>query len=60
AHATGGPRDPSLLMTLDALRAELPGLELPVAQEIERDMIEGQYHRGPAAVVQVVGRKGEA
>jgi SAM-dependent methyltransferase len=60
ANATGGPRDASLLMTLDALRAELAGLELLVAQEIDRDMIEGQYHRGPAAVVQVVGRKGGA
>lgn len=53
---TGGPKDVALLMTLAALREELVGLELLVAREIERAVIEGNGHTGRAAVVQVVGR----
>ena len=54
---TGGPRDVTLLMTRDALVRELSGLEFVVAQEVEREVIEGVLHKGRAAVVQVVGRK---
>ncbi len=54
---TGGPRDVELLMTSDALRQELAGLEFIVAREVEREVNEGPLHHGPAAVVQVVGRK---
>ena len=54
---TGGPKDPSLLMTLSVLREELAGLEFLVAQETERDVIEGQGHTGRAAVVQILARR---
>jgi SAM-dependent methyltransferase len=57
-HRTGGPRDVTLLMTREALVTELAGLDLLVAQEIEREVNEGVLHQGMAAVVQVVGRKG--
>lgn len=57
-HRTGGPRDVTLLMTREALVSELAGLDLLVAQEIEREVNEGVLHQGMAAVVQVVGRKG--
>ncbi len=57
AFETGGPKDPALLMRLDDLRAELAGLDLSVAREIERDVVEGSGHRGRAAVVQVIGLK---
>ncbi len=54
---TGGPRDPALLVTLESIRRELAGLELEIGREIERDVTEGKYHGGRAAVVQVVARR---
>jgi hypothetical protein len=45
-------------MTRESLVSELAGLDLLVAQEIEREVNEGVLHKGTAAVVQVVGRKG--
>lgn len=56
-HGTGGPSNPELLPTLDALRAELAGLEFAHAVALERDVQEGQFHRGRSAVVQVRARK---
>ncbi len=54
-YRTGGPSAPELLMTLDALRGELRGLDLVHAVEVEREVEEGRLHRGIAAVVQIVG-----
>jgi hypothetical protein len=45
-------------MTRKALVSELAGLDLLVAQELEREVNEGRLHMGMAAVVQLVGRKG--
>lgn len=57
-HRTGGPvNQPELLMRLEDLRLEFPGLELVVARELERDVAEGSGHRGRGAVVQLVARK---
>lgn len=57
AYRTGGPKDPALLMSLEVLREEFEGLDLAVARETERDVIEGIGHTGRGAVVQVLGRK---
>ena len=54
---TGGPSSAYLLPTLDALRAELAGLDLLHAAEIEREIHEGTLHNGQSAVVQVVARR---
>jgi 2-polyprenyl-3-methyl-5-hydroxy-6-metoxy-1,4-benzoquinol methylase len=54
---TGGPPTEDLLMTLSALKHELKGLRFIHAQEIERDVIEGKFHTGRGAVVQVVAVK---
>ena len=51
---TGGPPVAELTMTLAALRTELAGLEFRHAVEFERDVLEGRYHTGRGAVVQVV------
>jgi SAM-dependent methyltransferase len=56
-RGTGGPSSAELLQTLDALRAELAGLELLHAVEIERDIREGSHHDGLSAVVQVIARR---
>jgi SAM-dependent methyltransferase len=51
---TGGPKSRELLMELEALRQELHGLRFEIARETDREIIEGRYHRGRAAVVQVL------
>lgn len=55
---TGGPvQQPELLMRLDDLRTEFPGCELAIARELERDVLEGDHHRGRSAVVQLLARR---
>jgi SAM-dependent methyltransferase len=54
---TGGPKSRDLLMELEIIRQELPGLRLEVAREIEREVAEGKYHKGAAAVVQILAVK---
>jgi SAM-dependent methyltransferase len=54
---TGGPREAALCMTEAGLRAELAGLDVVVARECIRTVIEGRFHTGEAAVVQFLARK---
>jgi SAM-dependent methyltransferase len=54
---TCGPKSRELLMELEIIRQELPGLRLEIGREIEREVVEGQYHRGIAAVLQVLAVK---
>jgi SAM-dependent methyltransferase len=56
-HATGGPKNLDLLMDLDVVRQELPGLRFEIAREIERPVVEGKYHGGTAAVIQILAVK---
>lgn len=55
--ATGGPPTADLMMDLQSLNVELEGLELLRAEEKVREVIEGKYHTGQGAVVQVLARK---
>ena len=57
AFDTGGPKAPELLMTLAGLRQELSGLQLLIAREVERDVVEGRGHTGRGAVVQILARR---
>lgn len=57
ALGTGGPPVPELTMTLDALREELDGLIFTHAVEFEREVLEGRFHTGKGAVVQLVAVK---
>ncbi|MEZ4701991.1 MAG: class I SAM-dependent methyltransferase [Rhodothermales bacterium] len=54
---TGGPPDVDRLMRLADLKTELDGLTFEVGRELERDVIEGRFHGGRGAVVQVFARK---
>lgn len=61
-HEIGGVGGPpasqkGMLMSLDALKEELNGLEFLIGVELERHISEGKYHHGESAVVQVVARK---
>jgi SAM-dependent methyltransferase len=57
ALRTGGPKDPDLMPTLAQLREEFSGLVFEHACELEREVQEGDGHRGPSAVVQVLARR---
>jgi SAM-dependent methyltransferase len=54
---TGGPADDDRLVNLERLKPELGALEWILAREVDREVIEGRYHTGRAAVVQLVARK---
>ncbi len=56
-YRTGGPPVEEMMMTLESLREELEGLEWLHAQELVRDVQEGEFHHGTGAVVQLIGRK---
>lgn len=56
-YRTGGPQDAALTMQLEDLEREFAGLEFEHALETEREVLEGKYHHGHAAVVQLVARK---
>lgn len=56
-RGTGGPQEPLLCVAADNLREELAGLEFVHLLETEREVNEGAYHRGLAAVTQLVARK---
>ena len=56
-RGTGGPSDPEMMMSLDRLKEELPGLEWVAAEEKEREVREGSFHTGLASVVQFIGRR---
>lgn len=56
-YGTGGPPDPTRLMTLADLRDDLQGLELEVGREGEREIREGRSHVGPSHTVQVAARR---
>ncbi len=54
---TGGPAVAEMTMSLDALQQELEGLVLKHAVELERNIVEGRFHTGIGAVVQVIAVK---
>ncbi len=51
-RGTGGPPTAELLVEPEALRVELAGLRIERLEEKERDVQEGQLHRGVSSVVQ--------
>ncbi len=56
AHTSGGPRDPAMLFSEEALRSDLTDADL---LEIRRDEVvldESPLHRGPAVVLRVTAR----
>jgi 2-polyprenyl-3-methyl-5-hydroxy-6-metoxy-1,4-benzoquinol methylase len=54
---TGGPPVEAMLYTEQLVRSELAGLSFERLEEVERDVVEGRFHHGRAAVLQVVARK---
>lgn len=56
-YGTGGPKDPTWMLTTELLRSELPTLDPLHQAEIERDVIEGKGHTGLAKVCQWIAQK---
>ena len=56
-YGTGGPPTAEMTMKLDSLYNELAGLNFIHAVEMDRDVVEGKFHTGKGAVVQLVARK---
>lgn len=54
---TGGPKDPDLLMTADAIVSEFPNCDVILCREIEREVVEGEFHTGLASVIQFIAKK---
>jgi hypothetical protein len=57
AYGTGGPKDPSWLMTEESVKVEFPGIQWTVLRSTVRSVHEGRGHQGESAVVQAFGRK---
>lgn len=56
-HGTGGGNSADVMQTKASLSRELSGLKFDHLIEIERDVVEGIYHTGMAAVVQAIAVK---
>ncbi|MCG6950228.1 MAG: class I SAM-dependent methyltransferase [Acidobacteria bacterium] len=56
-YGTGGPKSRDLLMDLNVIRQELPGLRFEVAREVEREITAGKYHGGIGSVLQILAVK---
>ena len=56
-YKSGGPRDAALLMTPNMLQQDFTGLDIVENTELITQLEEGDYHRGPAAVVRFHGIK---
>ena len=54
---TGGPKDPDMLMTAVDIQKEFSNCEVLLCHEIEREVVEGEFHTGMACVVQFIGKK---
>ena len=57
AFHSGGPRSVDMLYEPEAFRSELPGLDVELLEERERQVDESELHRGLSAVVRVVARR---
>lgn len=56
-YKTGGPPTAEPMMTLSTLEEELAGLKFVHGKELVREVVEGKYHTGKGAVVQVLASK---
>lgn len=57
-HGTGGGTNTDTMQSRQSLSTELAGLKFKHLSELERDVVEGIYHTGLGAVVQMIAEKG--
>lgn len=56
-RGTGGPPDADMLMARADLEQDFANCQVLLSREIERDVVEGIFHTGPACVLQFIARK---
>ncbi len=56
-YKSGGPPVLEMLYSADMLRIDFAGGEILLLEELVTELTEGQYHRGPGAVVRLVLRR---
>ncbi len=56
-YETGGPKDEKHLVACDELKAMFNNFEILLAEELEREIYEGDYHTGKASVTQFIARR---
>ena len=56
-YKTDGPPTAEFMMTLEDLEEELQGLNFEYGVELDGDVVEGKFHTGKGAVVQIIGVK---
>lgn len=54
---TGGPKDPDMLPPLATLTKELTNLRFHISRELVRTVVEGDFHKGEADVLQILATK---
>ena len=57
AFGTGGPPVEPMLYTEELVRSHMPQLHYDRLAEVEREVVEGKYHTGRAAVLQVLATR---
>lgn len=57
AYASGGPRDPDLLLTEERLRAEFAAAEILVLRRDVVELDESRLHRGPGVLMRMLARR---
>lgn len=56
-HATGGGNSSDAMTSKSSLVSDLNGLQFSHLLELEREVLEGQYHTGIGAVLQAIAKK---
>lgn len=56
-HDSGGPKDPALLYDAPSICSDFPFLHLLSCGQKETTLAEGNFHKGKAAVLQMIGQK---
>ncbi len=58
-RSVGGPKDLDLMVTADEVKRAFPEMSFQILREVEREMHEGDGHRGLSHTVQVLGTLGK-
>jgi SAM-dependent methyltransferase len=55
--SSGGPKEDSFLYSIDEIRNEFVGLNFTILEEQNIELAEGEFHKGNASVIRMVGSK---
>ncbi len=56
-NASGGPKDVTMLYTIDMIAADFKPLNIDLIEELQTTLHEGKYHEGKADILRFVGTK---